>query len=115
MLKLIKKLKTKKSANHINEKKACICAWYKSQLIYQGDMGEYPFREELILEKSKEWFDDEEPCFIHRSAVTHRLTITVEDYLKRHKNKKIAFETLPSEIQHILSGSLEVDYITLNI
>ncbi len=45
-----------------------------NSLIYDGLLKDVPLKEEVILQKSLEFFDDPEPCHIHRSAVRTRLT-----------------------------------------
>ena len=42
-------------------------------IIYDGLLKDVPLKEEIILKKSVEFFDDPEPCHIHRSAVRVRL------------------------------------------
>lgn len=42
-------------------------------LLYDGLLKDVPLKEEIILQKSLEFFDDPEPCHIHRSAVRTRL------------------------------------------
>ena len=39
-----------------------------------------PIREQMIINKSIEFFSDPEPCFIHRSAVLKRLLAEIENY-----------------------------------
>ena len=58
----------------------------KKFLIYAGGVEafrapliEIPIREEVIIEKSIEFFDDSEPCYIHRGAVVTRLAGEIED------------------------------------
>lgn len=40
-----------------------------------------PIKEQIIISKSIEFFNDSEPCFIHRSAVMKRLITEIDDYL----------------------------------
>lgn len=59
-----------------------------------------PIKEKVILEKSVEFFNDPEPCFIHRSAVTARLLSEISEYLDSR---------LDQDIKHIKgSGDLEL-------
>lgn len=43
------------------------------ETLYDGLLKDVPLKEEIILKKSVEFFDDPEPCHIHRSAVRVRL------------------------------------------
>ncbi|MDR2185167.1 MAG: hypothetical protein LBO80_05800 [Treponema sp.] len=43
------------------------------ELLYEGPLNGLSFPEKLIIAKSIYFFNDEEPCFIHRSAVAARL------------------------------------------
>ncbi|MDR0590214.1 MAG: hypothetical protein LBG25_06680 [Spirochaetaceae bacterium] len=45
----------------------------KGRVLYEGPLTGLQFSEKLIIAKSIYFFNDEEPCFIHRSAVTARL------------------------------------------
>lgn len=47
-------------------------------LLYEGLWNELPLTEEIILEKSIEFFNDREPCVIHRGAVHMRLLAELE-------------------------------------
>lgn len=49
-----------------------------NQLIYHGYLKDVPLKESIILAKSVEFFDDPEPCHIHRSAVRTRLTAEIQ-------------------------------------
>jgi hypothetical protein len=42
-------------------------------VLFEGPLNELRFSEKLIIAKSVFFFNDPEPCFIHRSAVAARL------------------------------------------
>ena len=42
-------------------------------VLFSGELMDLPLKDEWIIKKSIEFFNDPEPCFIHRSAVTIRL------------------------------------------
>ncbi|MCI8624318.1 MAG: hypothetical protein HFG26_11765 [Provencibacterium sp.] len=50
-------------------------------LLFEGELQDIPLREEMILQKSIEFFDDPSPCYIHRGAVMNRLYMELEDAL----------------------------------
>jgi hypothetical protein len=45
----------------------------EGEILYQGRLNGIRFPEKLIISKSIYFFNDEAPCFIHRSAVAVRL------------------------------------------
>ena len=53
------------------------------QVIYEGLLKDIPIRENILIEKSIYFFDDPEPCFIHRDAVRVRLTEELHQELLR--------------------------------
>ena len=51
-----------------------VCIRSGEKVIYEGLLKDIPIKEEVLIEKSIYFFDDPEPCFIHRDAVRVRLT-----------------------------------------
>lgn len=64
------------------KKKLCIRITKAGNLLYQGHWNDLPLGEEMILQKSVEFFDDPTPCFIHREAVRVRLLAEMEEALQ---------------------------------
>jgi hypothetical protein len=65
-----------------------------------------PLRDDLIIEKCIEIFNDSSPCFIHRSAVMKRLYAELEEYLEyglKNCKKEWYWNELPPSIQLVLS------------
>ena len=54
-----------------------ICVRLGEHEVYRGTLTDLPLKEEIILEKSEEFFNDPNPCFIHRSAVRVRQLPTI--------------------------------------
>ncbi len=52
------------------------------RILYTGTLEEIPLKEQVILEKSDEFFNDPNPCFIHRGAVRVRLTAELEEAMQ---------------------------------
>jgi hypothetical protein len=45
----------------------------KNGLLYDGLLKDIPLKDSIIIEKSIHFFNDPEPCYIHRGAVRTRL------------------------------------------
>lgn len=54
--------------------------FYNNTCIYEGLLKDIPIKDSVIIEKSIRFFNDPEPCDIHRTAV--RLRITEELFIK---------------------------------
>lgn len=50
-------------------------------VLFDGPLPEIPLSEELILKTSTHFFNDPNPCYIHRGAVRIRLTAELETSL----------------------------------
>lgn len=61
-----------------SKKKRYLTVTQNEAVLYEGPWNELPLTEEVILEKSIEFFNDREPCVIHRSAVHMRLLAELE-------------------------------------
>ena len=60
------------------KKKRYLTVTQDETLLYEGLWNELPLTEEVILKKSIEFFNDREPCAIHRGAVHMRLLAELE-------------------------------------
>lgn len=58
-----------------------LCLYEEGKLIYEGFLKDLPIREEIIIQKSIQFFDDPEPCHIHRNAVSLRLIEEIQKEL----------------------------------
>ena len=58
------------------------------QMVYEGLLKDIPIKEEVLIEKSIYFFDDPEPCFIHRDAVRVRLTEELHQELLKETSGK---------------------------
>jgi hypothetical protein len=52
------------------------------RIIMKKKLTGLPLREEVVLKWSMEWFNDPEPCMIHRTAVMKRLFMEWAEYLE---------------------------------
>lgn len=64
-----------------------------------------PFAEVSIISKSIEFFNDPEPCFIHRSAVMKRMIIEMDDYfysISKQGINEIMWSTFPERFRQVI-------------
>ena len=66
------------------KRKKYLVLYNKERLIYQGNWNDIPFSDNIILDKSISFFNDPEPCYIHRSAVRVRLLSELEKELDNY-------------------------------
>ena len=59
-------------------KKLHIKIYHDDGVIYQGRWDDLPLSETIIISKSIDFFNDPEPCYIHRDAVRIRLLAELE-------------------------------------
>ncbi|MCR5557232.1 MAG: hypothetical protein K6F75_06705 [Butyrivibrio sp.] len=71
------------------KKKRYLTVTHNEALIYDGFWSDLPFTEEIIINKSIEFFDDKEPCAIHRGAVHMRLLAELEQLLSTPDFQKL--------------------------
>lgn len=75
----------------------------EDNIVYNGKLTGMPLREELILEKCIEYFNDKSPCYIHKSATMKRLFLQLEKYFEQDKKKNSwMFNELSDEIKSII-------------
>ena len=61
-----------------HKKKRYLTVTLDKSVLYDGLWNDLPLAEEVIIEKSIEFFNDREPCAIHRGAVQLRLLSELE-------------------------------------
>lgn len=67
-----------------------ITVHYEDTILYDGKWDELPFDEKIIIEYSIKFYDDPDPCYIHRSAVRIRLLAELEESYESSKNNGTA-------------------------
>lgn len=55
----------------------------KREILTQGPISQYPLPEPWMVELSTEFFQDPQPCMIHKSAVLCRIYGELEEQLKK--------------------------------
>lgn len=77
-----------------------------------------PIKEESIISKSVEFFNDPEPCFIHRSAVMKRIITEIDDYFYSLSKKgiyEIKWSVFPEEFRETLETGRNIRSIHFTI
>ncbi|WMJ86578.1 hypothetical protein [Anaerocolumna sp. MB42-C2] len=88
------------------KKKMHIDIYSKNRLIYQGRWDDLPLSENIIIEKSIDFFNDPEPCYIHRDAVRVRLLAELEAGLNHN------FQSIPPQWLDNLTALTGISLIT---
>ena len=70
--------------------------------VFRAPLIEIPLKEEVIIEKSIQFFDDPEPCYIHRGAVVTRLADEMAQTVEK-AGGKLSGEGLPAEFAQWLT------------
>lgn len=84
--------------------------------IYKGPLLDLPLREDLIIEKSIQFFNDSNPCFLHRSAVIKRLLCEIEDglgMLTSEGEVTYSWDKLPDHLKYLLAEEGHIKEIVL--
>jgi hypothetical protein len=81
--------------------------------LFKNFVEKLPVREDLIIAKSLEYFNDDAPCFLHRSAVLQRLFAELDHYFSGFS----AIENIPigdirGDIADILRINKQVSTVT---
>jgi len=77
----------------------------------QCKLSSLPLKEEKIIEKSIELFNDPEPCIIHKSYVIRKILLEIDEYLGEvllEGKGQIIYENIPKNIRELLNISDEV-------
>lgn len=68
-------------------------------------MTSLPIKEEFIVKKSMEYFNDPEPCFIHRGAVFTRILAELDEYflcISKEGDVEISWSSFPEMFKAML-------------
>jgi len=60
-------------------KRKHIKVFHNDDIVWDGRLENLPIKDSTIVEKSILFFNDSEPCFIHKNAVIHRILFEIED------------------------------------
>ncbi|MCX7843211.1 MAG: hypothetical protein N2489_09085 [Clostridia bacterium] len=104
------KKSSKKTANII------ILHGENGEKIYEGAFSALSLRESLILNKCIEYFNDQNPCFIHRSASVNRILFELEEGLKAlssGQNTSYKWDELEDGFKNILYGEKPIAAVSV--
>lgn len=87
-------------------KKRHVEIYNSENLIYKGRWDDLPLQENIIIDKSIFYFNDPEPCYIHRDAVRIRLLAELEAEINNN------FHTIPQQWLYKLSVLTGISHIT---
>jgi hypothetical protein len=85
-----------------------------NDMAFTGRITSLPLDEELIIKKSIEFYNDEFPCFIHRSAVMKRLYMELESFIEegfRIGRNEWKLSEMPDGLKDIISKMAPIERI----
>lgn len=85
-------------------------------IIYHGSFLEIPILEEHVLDQCIRFFQDHNPCYIHKTAVINRLTYEVEEYFMNNEEKRMQFswDEIPENVKKIIKQPQEIRSIVID-
>lgn len=95
-----------KKQRHIKE---TTVIWYNDGACNMSyDLGDIPIKEEVIIQKSIDFFSDPDPCYIHRGAVVVRLNEEIIRAIKDCPKEKVE----ATDIEKSILDSIALEHIT---
>ncbi len=96
--------------------KVMLLAGQDNNIIFNGCVSALPVSEEGIKKKSRELFNDGEPCIIHRTYIIKKFYFDMEQYMDHLLNKrigKVSYNKLPVWIREMIGikGEMKVMFI----
>lgn len=86
----------------------------ENHTVLQKKLTAIPLREESIIENSIRYFQDPEPCMIHRSAVMKKIYVEIQECFSAWLDgQPIAWEDIPDHIASYLQVQENVKYIQI--
>lgn len=82
------------------------------KVIMEKKVSQLPLKEELIISQSIEFFNDPEPCMIHRTAVMKKIYMEFFSYFEELFSRGKPVETkLPESLTKKLDINYEIKYV----
>lgn len=83
------------------------------KILYDGRISDIPIKEEYIIKKSVELFDDDDPCIIHQSYVIKEYVDDLLRIFKREKSNAISVSNYLETLSFLNYSELENLVISL--
>ncbi|NLX70235.1 MAG: hypothetical protein GX024_04970 [Clostridiales bacterium] len=87
-----------------------------NNLIMKKDLTSIPIKEECIIKKSIELFNDPEPCIIHRTYVLKKIFMEMSEYFDKvlmDGENEIPWSCIPKNITNVIDIKEEVQKIMI--
>ncbi|KPU42398.1 hypothetical protein OXPF_41830 [Oxobacter pfennigii] len=87
----------------------------EDNIIFDKKPTALPLKEELIISDSIKFFNDPEPCMIHRSAVMKRIYLNIIDSLWKlvKDDMELSWSIIPDSVKNYLDIKDEIKYIRI--
>lgn len=72
-----------------------------SDILFNGRILDIPIKENAVIQKSIEVFNDDDPCIIHQSYVIKELVSDILEIFKKADSKFISGKTFVSELSFL--------------
>jgi hypothetical protein len=86
------------------------------KIIFKRKVTGLPLAEKAIIAKSIEFYNDPEPCMIHRSAVMNRmyfdLSSFIEEHLIRRGIAELPWDSIPERLREMIDIRADVRIVS---
>lgn len=87
----------------------------EGELLLKVETFYLPLSDNIILEKCIEFFDDKDPCYIHRSAVMNRLYFEIDEAAGQlPQGEKLLISNLPEHVSEYLELPVSADFVLIS-
>lgn len=89
---------------------------YSGQVIFQGRITSLPLKEDKIIKKSIEMFNDSDPCIIHKTYVMKKIILDIDDYLNSVLDQgelKMRWDCVPDSIKQVLDFKEQANELSI--
>lgn len=93
-----------------------VCAIGKdNRIVLEKNLKHLPLREESIIAKSIEFFNNPEPCMIHRSAVINRICMELMEYFENvsKSNHQLSWDEIPVSFRQLFDFKEKVEKLVI--